>query len=115
MDVFSWKNMREVALSAATTVLGTKARLEQHWFALDNVNDAWYRSNASSAVRPLNTAARRAPRHAGDETDVILTRAIGPHLTLEAGYCYFAAGPYLRSTGGSTDARFGYLQIIVQR
>lgn len=106
MDVFSWKNMREIAVSASTTVAGAKARIEQHWFALDTVNDTWF--------RPLTPAARGAPRRAGNETDFVVSRSFGRHVTLEGGFNYFAAGPYLRATGGSTDARFGYVQCTFQ-
>jgi hypothetical protein len=115
MDVFSWKNMREGALHAIATIHGTKARIEQHWFALDNANDAWYRSSASSTVRTFNAAARRAPRRAGNETDFLLSRAFRKAFLVEAGYCYFAAGPYLRATGGSSDAHLGYVQMTFQR
>jgi hypothetical protein len=114
MDVFAWKNMREFALTASTTVHAVKARIEQHWFALDNVNDTWFRSNGVTTVRPLNTAARQAPRRAGAETDLVVSRAFGKHLTLDAGFSYFAAGPYLVRTGGASDARFGYVQAVFQ-
>lgn len=114
MDVFAWKNMREAALHAIVDVAGWKARLEQHWFDLDNVNDTWFRSNGSTAVRPLTAAARQASRNAGNETDLSITRSLGKHVTLELGGSYFAAGTYLTRTGGATDARMGYLQTTAQ-
>lgn len=114
MDVFAWKNMREAALTATWALAGAKLRLEQHWFALDNVNDTWFRSNGTSAVRPLNAAARQAPRRAGAETDIMIARAFGRHVSVEAGFDYFAAGPYLARTGGASDARLGYVQTALQ-
>jgi hypothetical protein len=114
MDVFAWKNMREIALTATSTIMGIKARIEQHWFSLDNVNDTWFRSNATSTVRPLNAAARRASRRAGAETDFVLAHGLGKNVALEVGFDYFAAGPYLRQTGGGSDARLGYVQTVLQ-
>lgn len=114
MDVFAWKNLREFALTAATTVSGLKVRLEHHWFALDRVSDTWFRANAVTAVRPLTAAARQAAREAGTETDLVLSRALGKRITIEAGYSYFSAGRYLAQTGGASDARFFYLQTAFQ-
>lgn len=114
MDAFAWKNLRELALTVSTTVKGAKLRLEQHWFALDRVSDTWFRANAVTAVRPLSAAARRASRHAGTETDLVISRAVGKHTTVEAGASYFAAGRYLDATGGGSDATFVYLQTAFQ-
>ncbi len=114
MDAFAWKNLRELALTVATTVWGAKVRLEQHWFALDRVSDTWFRANAVTAVRPLTAAARRASRQAGAETDLVIARPVGKHLTLEGGFSYFAAGRYLDATGGGSNARFVYLQTVSQ-
>lgn len=89
-------------MHASTTLRGWSVRLEQHWFALDSVNDTW--------VRPLTPQARRAPRRTGAETDLVLSREIAKRFTLEAGGSYFTAGPYLRATGGASDAGVGYVQ-----
>ncbi len=114
MDLFSWKNLREFALSAATTLRQTRARIEQHWFALDNVNDTWFRSNGTTMVRPLTAAARQAARRAGRETDLVLSHAFGQRTTVDLGFSYFAAGPYLVATGGASDAHLAYLQATWQ-
>lgn len=114
MDAFAWKNLREVAVAGSASISGVKVRVEQHWFALDSVNDTWFRANAVTAVRPLSPAARRASRRAGAETDLVISRAVGKRVTLEAGYSYFVAGRYLSDTGGADNARFAYLQTAVQ-
>jgi hypothetical protein len=114
MDVFSWKNIREIAVGATTTFEGLKAKIEHHWFELDNVNDTCFRSNAVTAVRPLTAAARRASRRAGNEIDLVLSRPFGKHVSVDAGGSYFFAGPYLTDTGGATDAAFGYVQTTFQ-
>ena len=114
MDAFAWKNLHELALAASTTVRGFKVRLEQHWFALDRVSDTWFRANAVTVVRPLTAAARRASRHAGAETDLVISRSVGKRMTVEGGFSYFAAGRYLDDTGGGSDAKFAYLQTAFQ-
>lgn len=114
MDTFAWKNLRELAFAASTTVKAVKVRLEQHWFALDRVSDAWFRANAVTAVRPLTAAAQRASRHAGAETDVVISSSVGKHMALEGGFSYFSAGRYLADTGGGSDAKFVYLQTALQ-
>ncbi len=114
MDAFAWKNLREIALSVTTVVLRAKVRLEQHWFALDRVSDTWFRANGVTAVRPLTQAARRASRRAGAETDLVVSLAIDPRMTIEGGWSYFAAGRYLRDTGGASDATFVYAQTSFQ-
>lgn len=113
LDAFAWKNLSEFAFSAAATLLSkTKLRFEHHVFALANTNDTWFRANAVTTVRPLTPAARAASRSAGQETDLILTHPLNPHLTLELGGAYFFAGRYLEQTGGASDARFFYLQSV---
>lgn len=114
MDAFAWKNMRELALTASTTVWGSKVRLEHHWFALDRVSDTWFRANAVTAVRPLSASARGASRRAGAETDFVIARPIGKHTMIEGGVSYFEAGRYLDDTGGGSDAKFAYLQTARQ-
>src|SRR5207245_1484713 len=111
MDVFAWKNLREFAVALHGTLDARwKIRLEHHFFALANTNDAWFRANAVTAVRALTPAARTASHTAGEETDFVATCTVNPHLTFEFGASNFAAGRYLDETGASSDARFIYLQ-----
>ena len=111
MDVFAWKNMSEVALTSTGTFNARwKARAEHHFFALANTNDTWFRANAITTVRALTPAARAASRTAGEETDLVITCTLNPHVTVEAGGAYFAAGSYLAQTGAASNATFGYLQ-----
>ena len=114
MDAFAWKNMRELAVTLFATMGASKLRLEQHAFALDSVNDTWFRANAVTAVRALTPAARTASRHAGQETDLVWSRPIDRRTTLEVGGAFFSAGRYLEQTGGASDARFGYIQTVFQ-
>jgi Alginate export len=111
MDVFAWKNLREaVATMRFTPLPKINVRVDYHRFELFTAQDAWYRANGVATVRPLNGPAQNAPRHAGDEADLTLTWNPRPWISLEAGGSQFYAGPYLRATGGSSNATFTYLQ-----
>jgi len=111
MDVFSWQNMHDAGLIfkvAPTKKLAAKAELHAFWLA--STDDVWYRANGSTAVRPLTPMARAASNYAGTEADFTLTYAATKWLSLEAGYSHFWAGDYLKDTGASDDADFGYVQ-----
>ena len=111
MDAFAWKNLREVVASARIAPLPTiSLRLDHHWFSLYTNQDAWYRANAVATVRPLNAAAQGAPRRAGEELDFTLSWTPRPWAAVEAGWCHFFAGPYLRATGAGSGADFVYVQ-----
>lgn len=115
MDAFAWKNMSEFAFTAAATFTKqTKLRFEHHFFALAETNDTWFRANGVTAVRPLTPGAVLASRTAGEETDVVLSHALNPHVALDFGWSYFAAGRYLAQTGGGSDAAFAYVQSVLQ-
>lgn len=110
MDLFSWQNMQDV--HATFSVQPTKTITAQvdyyaHWLA-DN-NDAWYRSNGISTVRPLSAAAQNAGTYQGSEIDVILTWKPKKWFQLQGGYAHFFAGDYLKATGAHDDANFGYV------
>ena len=115
MDVFAWKNMNEFALSAFATIdPRTKLRIEHHVFALATTSDTWFRANAVTAVRALTPAARAASRDAGQETDLVLSRTLNARVSADCGFSYFSTGRYLAQTGGASDARFAYVQTVLQ-
>jgi hypothetical protein len=115
IDLFSWKNLREFTATARFSPLPkTTVRLDYHDVSLYSSQDAWYRANAVATVRPLNAAAQSAPRRAGSETDLTVTWAPQPWVTLDAGWARFSAGPYLRATGTGSDANFVYAQTTVK-
>ena len=82
-----------------------------YWLA--DTNDAWYRSNGLTPVRPLNAAARATDSHAGSEIDLVATWNVNKHLQFQGGYGHFFAGQYLRDTGAADDANLVYLQAKV--
>ncbi|MEY4941438.1 MAG: hypothetical protein RIQ93_3173, partial [Verrucomicrobiota bacterium] len=86
LDALAWKNMSEMAFTAlATFNPGAKLRLEFHDFNLVTTEDAWFRSNGVSTVRALTPAARAASRAAGQELDLVFSRTVNPHVSVDAG------------------------------
>ncbi len=114
MDLFSWQNIHnpEISLRAQPTKELT-LEADAHAFWLANTNDAWYRANGVTRVRPLNAAARAADSYAGSEIDLLATYKPVKFLTLVAGYSHFFAGAYLHDTGADDDADFGYVQALI--
>ena len=114
MDVFSWQNMHDAAFNAKIQPCKQMwIQAEYHTFWLASTDDVWYRSNGSSAVRPLTPAARTASNYAGSELDLVVNWAVRKELTLQAGFAHFFAGDYLKDTGAHDDADFGYVQATI--
>ena len=114
MDLFSWQNLHNPELSMRIKPTDKlTVQLDTHAFWLANTNDAWYRANGVTKVRPLTTAARNADSYAGSEIDFVMTYQPVKFLTLLGGYSHFFAGQYLRDTGADDDADYGYVQATV--
>jgi len=118
MDLFAWKNVHDLSLNLRCNPAANVAvQLDGHAFWLYSNEDAWYRANAVTQVRPVNTAARDANRFAGTELDLTLSYAPFRWLKLQGGYSHFFAGQYLAdtqtATAGADDADFGYLQATI--
>ena len=115
MDLFAWKNIHDPSVSLKMTPHpAVSLQLDGHAFWLYTNQDAWYRANAVTQVRPLNAAALSADRFAGTELDLTVGYTPYKWLKLLAGYSHFFAGQYLSdtrtATAGNDDANFGYLQ-----
>jgi hypothetical protein len=111
MDVFSWQNLHDFAVSFKCVPLkDVTVQLDYHAFWLASTDDVWYRANGTTAVRPLDAAARAADNYAGSEVDLTVTWKVNRVFQIQAGYSHFFAGTYLSDTGASDDADFGYLQ-----
>jgi hypothetical protein len=106
MDLFSWQNMHNPEISLKLSPLKKlTAELDYHAFWLADTNDFWYRANGLTTVRPLSP---HAGNFVGTELDFVLTWNVCKNLSLQAGYCHFFAGDYLKNTGPSDGANFGY-------
>lgn len=121
MDLFAWKNLHNLAgqlrftpyQDPKTTWRNLWVQLDYHAFWLYTNEDAWYRANGITTVRPVNAAARNADRFVGTELDLTVGYAPAKWLRLLAGYSRFFRGNYLQDTGADDDADFGYLQATV--
>jgi hypothetical protein len=110
MDLFSWQNMQNTHLSFSvkpTSALSAQIDYYAYWIA-DN-NDAWYRSNGITTVRPLSAASKNASNYEGSELDFIVTWNVNRYFQVQGGYAHFFAGGYLLDTGTNDDANFGYI------
>jgi hypothetical protein len=113
-DFFSWQNIHDAELDLKVSpVKSVTLRADFHAFFLASNEDAWYRANGVTTVRPLNALARNADSYVGSEIDVLATWAVTKNVTLEAGYSHFIAGEYLKDTGAHSDADFGYVQATI--
>jgi Alginate export len=108
MDLFSWQNLHNPELSfRVKPTKQTSIQVDGHGFWLADTSDAWYRANGTTRVRPITPGARN---YVGSEIDLTASYQPVKFLILWAGYSHFFAGDYLRDTGPSDDADFGYVQ-----
>lgn len=111
MDLFAWRNLHDGAISFGIEPWkGVSAKLDLHTFWLAETADAWYRANGWTPVRPA-ASGREVSGHLGEEVDLVLGWKINRFLTLGGGYSHFFTGGFVRATGPSSDADFGYLQL----
>ncbi len=109
MDVFSWQNLHNPAVSFSMMPIKTvKVQLDYHAFWVVDSADAWYRANGTTAVRPINKAA---DNFVGTELDATVSWKINKQFSFLLGYSHFFAGDYLKATGASDDADFAYAQL----
>ena len=115
MDVFSWQNMHNPAVSLKVVPCKKiTAQLDYHGFWLATNEDVLYRANGTTAVRPLTPLARNADKFAGSELDFTVTYKPVKQVGFQAGYSHFFAGSYLKDTGAHDDADFGYVQTTIE-
>jgi len=122
MDLFAWKNVYDPSVNLKVTPYQDKkyawrslwAQVDFHSFWLYTNEDAWYRANAVTTVRPVNVAATSAGTYCGSEIDLTVGFAPIKWGKVLAGYSHFWAGTYLRdtqtATAGADGADFGYVQ-----
>ena len=118
MDFFAWKNIHNPSVSLKMQPdPKVTVQLDGHAFWLFSNEDAWYRANGVTQVRPVNAAARDADPFVGTEVDLTVGYVPVKWLKLQVGYSHFFAGQYLTDTAagpaGNDDADFGYLQAII--
>lgn len=110
MDLFSWQNLHNPMISfRVTPVKPVTVQVDYHAFWLASTDDAAYRANGLSTLRPLNDTTRAADSFVGQEVDLTVTWNVNRWLQVQAGYSHFFAGDYLADTGPADDADFGYV------
>jgi Alginate export len=111
MDLFAWQNLQNVLASfRVKPTKQTSIQLDYNAFWLANTNDAWYRANGTTKVRPITPGA---PNYVGSEIDLTGTYQPFKFLSFQAGYSHFFSGSYVAATGPDSDANFGYVQVLV--
>ncbi len=120
MDIFDWRNLHDARFAlSAQPVKKITTTLDYHAFWLAESTDYWARgNNGNSTMRtttPGGADVRRinASNFAGQELDFTITWRPTKEFNLLVGYSHFFAGDYLRDTGPSDDADFGYVQAQV--
>ena len=111
MDLFSWQNLHNPALTVRaqpTKQLTLEGAVHGFWLA--TTDDAWYRANGVTKVRPITPSANS---FVGSEIDLVATYKPVKWLTLLAGYSHFFSGDYVHDTGPHDDADFGYVQALI--
>ena len=115
MDTTAWMNMHNLQLNFSiqpTAKLKLSLDAMAFWNATNN--DAWYGSNTSTTVRPVNAAAQNAGNYRGTEFNLNAWYTLNAHVALQTGYAIFLPGSYLAQTGASDTAHFGYAQLSLQ-
>jgi Alginate export len=111
MDLFSWQNLQNVLASfRVKPTKQTSIQLDYNAFWLANTNDAWYRANGTTRVRPITPGA---PNYVGSEIDLTGTYQPFKFLGFQLGYSHFISGAYVHATGPDSNANFGYVQALV--
>jgi hypothetical protein len=111
MDIFAWQNMHNPGISfEIKPVKDIVVKLDGHAFWVATNEDTWNRANGVTPVRPLS---RNAGTYAGSEVDLTVTWKVCKNLDLMGGYSHFFTGDYLKASGRSDDADFGYVQATI--
>ena len=107
MDLFSWRNLHNLRLSAsAKPIEKLTLKCDVHFFWLDEAADGW-RSASGAVIRPGKAGA---DDFVGEEIDLTLSYAFNNHLSFQAGYSHFFPGEFVDETGPDDDADWVYLQ-----
>jgi hypothetical protein len=111
MDLFSWQNISNPALSFSVQPTDkVKVKLDYNFFWLADTNDAWYRANGTTQVRPISPNANS---YVGSELDLMVNWKITKNVMLGAGYGHFFDGKYAKASGAASDADFAYTQLTI--
>jgi hypothetical protein len=110
MNLFFWRNLRESRLDLILTpAREVELRAEYHYFALHQSGDAWY--SPGGVMR--RDSSGRSGSSLGHEFDVTLRKQFHPRAAILAGYSLFLPSEFVRKTGDSERARWGFLELTL--
>ena len=108
IDAIGRQNIVDLHPGVSVKCAADKLKLtaEGHFFWRAEAADALY--NAGGAV--IRRGAPGTSKDVGTELDLVANYRFNPHLAVEAGFCRFFAGKFIRQTGPDSDTNFFYLQ-----
>lgn len=108
MDLFSWRNMHNIKLSAdAKPLEKLKLQCDLHFFWLDETAGGWFNAGGAT-IRP--GTPNNVDNFVGEELDLTAIYRLNKHVVFMAGYSHFFSGEFVRETGPGDDADWGYVQ-----
>lgn len=111
MDLFAWRNIHDFNVNfSIQPAKDLSARLDIHSFWLDSTEDAWYRANGFTTIRPAS-AGRNVDSHVGEELDVVVSWKVNRFLSVSTGGGQFWTGGFVSATGTSSNAQFVYVML----
>lgn len=118
MDFVSWQNIHNARVGTSIKPLkALSVTLDYHAFWLVDDRDSFYQVSGASRLGGgygLNSAAGK---YVGSEIDLIATYALKKYAVLQGGYGHFFTGQYVNASlapvGGSVDADYLYLQMVI--
>jgi hypothetical protein len=110
MNLFFWQNLREHRLDVVLTPGETiTLRGEYHYFTLDKAKDGWYSPGAVQRRDKTGSSGREL----GHEVDLTAKMKLSDYLEILFGYSFFIPGEFVKNTGPSPTAQWGFLQTMV--
>jgi len=116
MDLFQWSNIEHYKLGCTLHPHErVKVEVAGHVFYLNESADRWFTGRGytpapfvGSAIQG-RTPAKGARDRVGQEVDVIVSVDVSSNCSVEGGYAHFFDGGFIRDTGASGGADFGYV------
>lgn len=111
MDLVGWQNIHDakghVSIRPSDS---TKVQLEYHGFWLPQPADGLYGANGAL----LRAGAPGAAHYVGQEVDLEAFWYWNKYASFQAGYALFKGGAFLKDTGTSSLAHWGYVQVTAR-
>lgn len=111
MDVVGWRNIYDAAGHIGIRPTdSTIVRMEYHAFWLPEPADGLYAASGAQ-VRAGAAAARH---FVGQEFDLLGYWNWNKYAAFQLGYSFFKSGAFMKDTGSSRTAHWGYVQLLTR-